>query len=98
MAELKDVEGRRQPSARSLTRRIEFFQNIMNLVKNNIGILCNGDIDDLLNAQIDEKKKKIFRRNHSMKDINTRFEFKKPINEVQEEEQVYELMDQEDLL
>jgi len=33
-----------------------------------------------------------------MKDLNTRFEFKKPINEVEEEEQVYELMDQEDLL
>lgn len=56
MAELKDAEGRRQPSARSLTRRIEFFQNIVNLVKNNIGIFCNGDIDDLLNVQIDEKK------------------------------------------
>lgn len=98
MAELKDAEGRRQPSARSLNRRIEFFLKIVNLVKNNVDILCNGDIDELLNVQIDEKKKKIFRRNHSMKDLNTRFEFKKPINEVEEEEQVYELMDQEDLL
>jgi hypothetical protein len=33
MAELKDAEGRRQPSARSLTRRIDFFLNIVNIVK-----------------------------------------------------------------
>ena len=33
MTELKDVEGRRQPSARSLTRRIDFFLNIVNIVK-----------------------------------------------------------------
>ena len=33
-----------------------------------------------------------------MKDINTNFEFKKPINEAEEEEQVYELIGQDDLL
>lgn len=33
-----------------------------------------------------------------MKDMNTHFWFKKPINEAAEEEQVYELMDQEDAL